>query len=226
MSRPAISAIVPVHNGATYIADALQSIRAQTCPVAELIVVDDGSTDDTAAIVRRVEPEAVLIRQPRGGPSISKNAGAAQASFNWLAFLDHDDLWPAQRNEVLLNGLHRQPNAGFAYGRLCFSEMADGAIDERLKKIDNTAIPFLLPSALIRRDIWQSIGGLNPSRNRSEDVDFYLRLRDAGVPIACVEATTLIYRLHGGNLSRAAALNNAAMLEVMHDAIRRRRGSI
>jgi glycosyltransferase involved in cell wall biosynthesis len=226
VSRPAISAIVPVHNGAAYVAEALHSIREQTCPAAEVIVVDDGSTDDTVAVVRRVEPEAILIRQPRGGPSVSKNAGASRASGHWLAFLDHDDLWPAERNEALLNGLQRQPDTGFAYGRFCFGQMAGGALDARLKKIDNTAIPFLLHSALIRRDIWQSIGGLNPARNRSEDVDFYLRLRDAGVAIACVEATTLIYRLHGGNLSRAAALNNAAMLEVMHDAIRRRRGSI
>jgi glycosyltransferase involved in cell wall biosynthesis len=225
VNRPTISAVVPVHNGAAHIAEALQSIRAQTCPVVEVIVVDDGSTDDTVAVVRRADPAATVIQQARGGPSSARNAGASRASGDWLAFLDHDDLWTAEHNAVLLDGLQKQPDAGFVYGRFCFRELASGALNARLQKIDKTAVPFLLHSALIRRDIWQSMGGLNPSRHLSEDIDFYLRLRDAGVAMACVDPITLIYRLHGGNLSRTAPLGNAVMLEVMHDAIRRRRGS-
>jgi glycosyltransferase involved in cell wall biosynthesis len=225
VNRPKISAIVPAYNGAAHIAEALHSIRAQTCPVAEVIVVDDGSTDDTAMIVQRVDPEATIVRQPRGGPSSAKNAGASRATGDWLAFLDHDDLWTPARNQALLDGLRLQPDAGFVYGRFRFVEMENGALNSRLQQVDKTAIPFLLPSALIRRDVWHSMGGLDPARGLSEDIDFYLRLRDAGITMARVDPITLIYRLHGGNLSRTAPLANAAMLDVMYGAIRRRRES-
>jgi glycosyltransferase involved in cell wall biosynthesis len=225
MNGLTISAIVPVYNGAAYIAEALRSIRAQTVPVTEVIVVDDGSTDDTAIIVQRVDPGAIIIRQARGGAASARNAGVSQASGGWLAFLDHDDLWTPKHNEALLDGLQKQPDAGYIYGRFCFQELVSGALIPRLQKVDKTAVPFLLHSALIRHDVWQSVGGLNPAHRLSEDIDFYLRLRDAGIRIACVDPITLIYRLHGGNLSRTASLGNAAMLEVMYDAIRRRRGS-
>lgn len=224
MRGASISAIVPVHNGAALIAEALASIRAQSVPVGEVIVVDDGSDDGTAEIVAEADPAAMLIRTARGGPAAARNIGVARATGDWLAFLDHDDLWPPERTAALLAAVERAPDTDYAFGRFCLEEMAGAVPDPRLRQADGTAVPFLLHAALIRRRLWQALGGLDAARDRAEDLDFYLRVRDAGAVLTAVDAVTLIYRQHGGNRSRAAALGQAPMLEAMWSSIRRRRG--
>ena len=104
-----ISAIMPVHNGATHLADGLRSILAQSQPVAEIIVVDDGSDDGSADLARALAPEIRVCTQSRQGPAAARNAGAAVAQGTFLAFLDHDDLWPADRTEKLLEGWRLDP---------------------------------------------------------------------------------------------------------------------
>ncbi|PZW36955.1 glycosyl transferase family 2 [Humitalea rosea] len=221
-----ISAILPVRNGAALVAEAIRSIRAQQPPVEELIVVDDGSTDATADCVRRADPAARLLRQAPLGPAAARNAGAAAARGAWLAFLDHDDLWPPGRQAALLAGLHARPEAGLLCGRLQILALPGGTLDARLRQADGAHLPFLLASGLLRRSLWQAVGGMRPARDRAEDIDLYLRLLEAGATVATIEATTLVYRQHGDNRSRAAALTGAALLAAMQAAVlRRRRGA-
>jgi glycosyltransferase involved in cell wall biosynthesis len=220
---PTISAIVPVHNGAAYITDALRSIRAQLHPVSELIVVDDGSTDASADLVARFDSRAILIKQSQSGPGPARNTGAQNASGEWLAFLDHDDIWPPDRTGALLQGIAASPSAGFVCGRVLIEEISETTLDPRMRAASGSHLPILINSALIRRNVWLAIGGMDRAVERAEDVEFYLRLVDAGVPVAKIEATTLIWRQHGDNRSRVAKLDNAAMLSGMRAAIARRR---
>ena len=88
-----VSAVIPVHNGAAYVAEAVQSILSQTRPPIECVVVDDGSTDETAEVVRRFGNEVAYVRQDRAGVSSARNRGAALARGALVAFLDHDDVW-------------------------------------------------------------------------------------------------------------------------------------
>jgi glycosyltransferase involved in cell wall biosynthesis len=104
-----ISVIVPVHNGARFVSEALRSVKIQTLPADEIIVGDDGSSDGSADIVRREHPDFVLIARPRGGPAAARNAGARRARCEALAFLDHDDLWPPGRNAALLEAWRAHP---------------------------------------------------------------------------------------------------------------------
>ncbi len=223
MTGPTVSAIVPVHNGAQYIAAAIRSIRSQTRPVDEVIVVDDGSTDATVEIVRRTDPHAILICQPQGGPARARNAGAAQASGTWLAFLDHDDLWPVERTAALLRAAAANPLAGLVCGRTRIEEMPGAVTDARLRRADGTHVPFLFHSLLVRRDLWLVAGGMSPAFSHGEDLDLYLRLIDAGVTLAKVDADALVYRQHAGNRSRLVDVSQAALLTAMRGAIRRRR---
>lgn len=102
-------------------------------------------------------------------------------------------------------------------------EMPDATPDMRLRRADGTVVPFLLQSTLIRRDVWHALGGMDLRRVHGEDVDFYLRLTDAGIEAATIDATTLIYRLHGQNRSRVIDVGLDAMLMTMRAAIERRR---
>jgi glycosyltransferase involved in cell wall biosynthesis len=95
--NPRFSVIIPAFNAAATLARAIESVRAQSWPVHEIIVVDDGSTDATADIARRFGDEVRLIRQPNSGVSVARNAGAAAATGDWLAFLDADDWYAPDR---------------------------------------------------------------------------------------------------------------------------------
>ena len=222
-AAPTISAIVPVYNGAAHIGDALRSIRAQLHPVTELIVVDDGSTDDTADVVRRVDPAATVIRLARNGPAAARNTGAQSASGDWLAFLDHDDIWPSDRTGALLDAVTTSPHAGMICGRVRIKQMPAAPPDPRLQAVDGTHVPFSFPSALLRRSVWTALRGMDGTFDRAEDVDLYLRLVESGVTVVKIDAVTLIYRQHGGNRSRHVALSNASMLAMMRATIARRR---
>lgn len=94
---PRFSVIIPAFNAAMTLARAIDSVRAQSWPVHEIIVVDDGSTDDTANVTRRFGDAARLIRQRNSGVSVARNAGAAAATGDWLAFLDADDWYAPDR---------------------------------------------------------------------------------------------------------------------------------
>src|SRR5215510_10493580 len=93
MSQPTIAAIVPAYNSARTLARALSSILNQTVPVNEIIVVDDGSTDDTGAIVTRDFPQVRYVRQENRGAAAARNFGVETASSDFVAFLDADDEW-------------------------------------------------------------------------------------------------------------------------------------
>jgi len=94
---PRFSVIIPAFNAATTLARAIDSVRAQSWPVHEIIVVDDGSSDDTADVARRFGDAVRLIRQRNSGVSVARNAGAAAATGDWLAFLDADDWYAPDR---------------------------------------------------------------------------------------------------------------------------------
>lgn len=95
--KPAFSVIIPAFNSAATLARAIESVRAQSWPAHEIIVVDDGSTDATAEIARQFGEAVQLIQQPNSGVSVARNAGAAAATGNWLAFLDADDWYEPDR---------------------------------------------------------------------------------------------------------------------------------
>jgi GT2 family glycosyltransferase len=218
-----ISVIVPVHNGARFVSDALRSVKSQTLPADEIIVVDDGSSDGSADIVLREHPDAVLIRQPRAGVAAARNAGARRARCEALAFLDRDDLWLPERNAALLHAWRANPEADVICGAFRVLVEPGASDDERLRRAEGSDAPFLVRTFMIRRPCWLALGGMQSERDYAEDLDLYLRLIEAGVNILRIDAATLIYRMHGANHSRAAARNSGALLSTLRAAIQRRR---
>ena len=119
---PAVSAILPVYNGAAFIRDAINSVLAQTYAPIECIVVDDGSTDDTPDLVRTYEPRVRLIQQPNQGVARARNHGAALAAGELLAFLDADDVWHPERVERQWQVLAGLPSVGAV---VCATQIVD-----------------------------------------------------------------------------------------------------
>jgi glycosyltransferase involved in cell wall biosynthesis len=199
-ASPRISAILPVFNGERYLADALASAREQTLPPAEIIVVDDGSTDGSAALA--VAGGARVIRQPNAGVAAARNRGLAAAAGDFIACLDQDDVWPRDRLAALAAAMAAHPEAGIVSGRI---RVLDRAIPgRRWSAVGDRELPVALNlgAALIRRSVFDAIGGFSGSVGSADDIEWYGRARDLGVRILQLDTVTLLYRWHGGNTSR------------------------
>ena len=113
--NPAISVIIPACNAARTLDDAITSIRSQRCAPMEIILVDDGSTDDTAQVAAR-HPDLVVLRQPNRGPAAARNRGILAAAGEYIAFLDANDLWAPAMLPRLLAMLQEQPATDIVQG--------------------------------------------------------------------------------------------------------------
>ena len=126
---PRVSVVVAVYKGDPFLAEALDSARAQTIPDIELIVVDDGSTDTSAEVAQRHSCGVTGIRQPNQGPASARNQGVAAARGEYLAFLDADDLWPQGRLAWQLECFAQHPRTDMVQGRLQSFRKGDSGLE-------------------------------------------------------------------------------------------------
>ncbi len=206
--------IVPVYNGAAYVGEAVGSILAQpAADSTEIIVVDDGSTDDTAGALSRFGARITLLRQDNRGVSAARNAGLAAATGDLIGFLDADDLWTEQALSSLLPLLLADPQADVARGRtrIIRLDAPDGSAQEMLQ-------PVLVGSALYRRQVFDRVGLFDETLRLGEDVDFNARLLEAGCREIRTDAVVLVYRRHAG----ATVLSAEQISRGQFDAIRKR----
>jgi glycosyltransferase involved in cell wall biosynthesis len=205
-----IAVVVPVHNGARYLAEALRSVRAQTRPAAEVIVVDDGSDDASGAVAE--QGGARCIRQENAGPGAARNRGLAAASCELVAFLDADDLFEPSKlaqQAAVLEADPRVPavcsDARILGGPRDGRRKNERPVPSRLGLLDLLAgNPVVASSVLARREAVLAAGGFDEDRAliATEDYDLWLRLVELG-PIHYVDEPLVAYRVHGGSLSNS-----------------------
>ena len=213
------SAIIPTFNRAHLIAAAIESALGQTCPPREIIVVDDGSTDDTARVLAPYQDRIQYVVQPNQGPAAARNHGFRLARSDFIALLDSDDLWVPDRLARQQSLLAREPRLDVLFGReLVFAEgqpdrdwnLHDPEVRRRLQATDGPLedAPGLLvrenflptSSTLFRRTFLEQAGPINPRFRQAEDHDFWLRLALAGARFGYVPAPLCRRRMHGDNL--------------------------
>jgi glycosyltransferase involved in cell wall biosynthesis len=205
----AVSVIIPVYNGERFLASALASVRAQTHPAAEVIVVDDGSTDRSARIAAELLagwPALRMLSQPNAGPSAARNAGLARASGDFVTFLDADDQMTPERTAIQLAFLADHPEADLVLGSE-WIELEEGVTPPDWLRALPSGVPNpLIFSMLVRRAAFDRVGGFDPSLRLAEETDWLYRARAAGIGIATIEDVLLRRRLHGGNLTHDVSL--------------------
>lgn len=192
-SAPHVSALIPVFNGADTIARAIESALAQNfAGVLEVIVVNDGSTDSTAEVLKRYSPRVIVVAQSNRGLAAARNAGAVIAKGDYLAFLDADDVWLPNKLALTAAALDRAPDAVLAYSDLTpvdneGGELPSSPITAELAHAPSMAELLtrwwpILPSAVVmRRKTYEMCGGFCERFRRSyEDVDLWLRAREQG----------------------------------------------
>ena len=205
---PLVSVVVPSHNRARLLRRTLQSILTQHLTDLEVVLVDDGSTDETPQITNAADPRLVVIRnQEPGGVSAARNRGIAAARGEWIAFCDDDDLWSPDKLSRQLMAAERA-GAGWVYS-------GDVNVDDKLRVLsggppnDPQDVMALLPrwnpiasggsNVVVRSKVLAAVGGFDPTLRRTEDWDLWIRIARTGPP-ACVREPLVAYRFHMGNV--------------------------
>ena len=207
-----ITVVIPAYNGARFISKALLSALNQTRPPDEIIVIDDGSTDDTASIVRQYPVR--LIQQANAGVSAARNRAIGEATSDWVAFLDQDDWFDsgklASHEAVSVEGVvlsySRIRDAAGKYDYI----LQPGAL-AKLLTVQNVLVPG---AVMVRRSALLELGGFNVAINGCEDWELWLRLAKKG-RFAAAEGAILNCLEHGDNYS----LRPTEMLRAVHIAL-------
>ena len=220
---PTVSVIIPTYNRAAMLSLAIDSVRSQTFHEWELIVVDDGSTDGTAEIVRRAAREDAkirLVQQPNRGLAEARNAGIRVSRGTYLAFLDDDDRWLPEKLELQVRCMERSPKPGLSYTLTANSDM-EGRVYRTVPEVAGRSYAELLmhnfipcPSVMVRRDCLERVGFFHKEMNPAEDYDLWLRIA-AIASLDVVPYPLAIYRRHGRNMSDKTLAMYQADLRVL-----------
>ncbi|HEV8417024.1 MAG TPA: glycosyltransferase [Bryobacteraceae bacterium] len=224
MANPLVSVVIPVYNAAHFLPQAIGSVCAQEYESLEIIVVDDGSTDNCADVAKSLGSDVRYDRQVNRGPSAARNRGLDLARGEFTAFLDADDQWPAHKLSVQLGRLLAEPELDLVLGRIQYVALPGGEIPPiQFEGPENTLTHVHLGSGLYRRRAFERIGSFDESIRFCEDVDWFQRAREHGLAMRILRATTLLYRLHAENMTRDRTLPDRLLTQVLKRSLDRRR---
>jgi glycosyltransferase involved in cell wall biosynthesis len=189
-------------------------------------LVDDGSTDGTAKIAGELGKRLRYVYQANSGkPAVARNLGLQLALGEIVAFLDQDDLWLPNTLARRVNELVRDAELGVVLGMTSFRKLVPSANGNReFREIFSPRLQMLLSSAVFRRSVFDRVGLFDESlRYYTDDMDWFLRAREAGVKLKVLSEVTLAWRLHDRNTSREQYIRDRALTEVVKRSLDRRR---
>lgn len=216
-ATPLISILIACYKGEKFIAATIESVLAQTYPNFELVVIDDGSPDDSVSVVRRYTHDARVkyVHQQNGGMSAARNAGIQHSTGEFLVFLDQDDCLVPEALEIGLRSFQTYPDCGFVFGSSYFIDAeGDPLIAPTLERISDGIAPrdygalltgkglaiCPLGSVMFRRSAIAQVGSFDRTYGLAEDYDMYLKVARQ-FPIHFHGAVIAAYRQHGENNS-------------------------
>jgi glycosyltransferase involved in cell wall biosynthesis len=225
MSQSLVSIIIPTHDRLPLLRQALDSVFAQTYRQYEVLVVDDGSTEDIATGVRDHACAPRVLRQFNQGPASARNRGIEAATGEWIAFLDSDDLWLPAKLERFVEAIRKPGAPPIWYGPMTPISSTGEPVTGRTKPCvagDVTQALFCnsfihVPTVVCRREVLQEAGGFDERLPVCEDYDLWLRI-SLKHPFGLIEETLAKRRLHDGRLSKSRMSRN---LSVKAEMLRR-----
>ncbi len=221
---PDVSVILPVYNAAATLEQAVQSVRDQGHPSLEIVIVDDGSTDDSPAVIERLAaPDVRCFRQENAGPSAARNVAIRECQAPVIAMIDADDLWPEGKLALQLERLREDPELMVVSGLIERVPLDGNSLDPALYGDGLRTSSVNLGAALFRREVFDSVGLLDESMRFSEDQDWFLRAREQGVKMLFLQEVTLIYRRHEGNMTARRSARQLMIPAALKKSLERRR---
>ena len=219
LSRPSVSVVIPNYNYGAYIEEALISVFNQTFQDFEVIVVDDGSNDNSRELLRSLETKyegrLKVIFQKNSGPSVARNKGIEMSKGNYIAFLDADDFWVSERLSKTVNFLINYPNYAMVYAKSIFFENATGKLLEEDHGIGTAKTRqsgkcleglfiqgnfIATGTILIQRFVFEKVGFFDKNFRGGEDLDMWMRIA-ARYEIGYIPEILVRVRSHGRNIT-------------------------
>jgi teichuronic acid biosynthesis glycosyltransferase TuaG len=215
-----VSVVIPVHNGGGFLIEALESVYAQRRLPEEVIVVDDGSTDDTPTVLKQFEGRDGFraFRKPQGGEASARNFGVERASGEYIAFLDHDDLWLPEKLERQLDKFDPTWAMSFTAYERCPPEKHDVGSQQAWDsdpvvatlRLEKGCAVMPMSSVVVRREVLRRVGPFEQVAPYGDDWLMWLRVAAAGNRIGYLPEVLTKYRWHGENLSAGGRHYDAA----------------
>ena len=229
---PKVSVVIPCYNCECIVGDAIDSVESQTCDDWEIIVVDDGSSDNTVDYIKAFYKNARVREQANAGPAAARNTGIREAEGEYIAFLDSDDIWLPKKLARQVNVLDDDPNVGLVFcdGYLwhptkstsCSPVMAESYVRPPIRpSLDLMFKINMIPtsSAMFRRKLVETVGFMDEQLRIGEDFEFFLRLA-AKQDTFYMPDPLMAYRIHSGNTSSLVTSENVGSR--LHGKIRAR----
>ncbi len=217
---PRVDVIIPTFNSAASICEAVDSALAQTFQAIAVLVVDDGSTDDTRELVASRfgrQSNVSLLHQANAGPAAARNLGIRQSRSDLVAFLDSDDLWAPDKLEKQVGQLDGHPEAGLSFCDVTIEGDGDPRVTRFMRKryrgdtsvrgIIEADFPGCTPSVVVRRTVLDELGGFDESFPNNEDWDLWIRIVTR-YPVFFIEEPLAVVRARKESISRSRVLEN------------------
>lgn len=227
MAEPAVTAAIPVRDGETYLAEAIESVLDQTRPCEQLIVVDNGSTDRSAEIARGYGGAVEIVSEPREGIGAARNAAIRVARGSHIAFLDADDLWDPAKTALQLAAFEADPDLQMAFGYVRQFVSPDLAADEAaaLQVPADPQPGVYIGAMLAARSAIEAVGPWSEEAKISDGLTFLLRARELELKQVMLPQTVTLRRLHGENHSIRNRGERAEFARLLKQSLDRRRAA-
>jgi glycosyltransferase involved in cell wall biosynthesis len=226
MRATRVSVVIPTYNTSRYLPDAVASVRAQQWPDTEIIVVDDGSTDETPSVVSALA-DVTYLRQDNAGTAAARNRGVAAATGSWLAFLDADDQWADGKLARQMAYRDEHP-CDMVFGLATEVRDDDDLKAERAVRgagLRHAVAARCAGTMLITRDAFERAGPFPTAWRVGEFIDWYLRAVDVGLTGSVLQEIVLYRRVHAANGGWTAGAARQDYLRIIKGALDRRRTS-
>lgn len=221
-----VSIIIPTYNRAKFLMDALESVRQQTSLPMEIIVVDDGSTDNTRKVLSESGLKVNYIFQKNRGPAAARNAGIAVAKGDVIAFLDDDDLLMPNALELCVGNLEKKAAFGVdvVLGIIRSVEnVKRGQGGFTYKEILPAGSDQILFCGVFKRNVFDEVGFFDQTLLLNEDTDWFLRAREKNICFSLIRGSvTHLHRMHKGNISKDKLDAKSFLLKAIKKSLARR----
>jgi glycosyltransferase involved in cell wall biosynthesis len=222
-SQPLVSVVIPVYNGARFLAEAIESVLAQTYRTFEVVVVDDGSTDSTPDIARGYT-SVRYVRRAHEGTAAARNHGVRNSTGEFLAFLDADDLWMPDKLRLQMQAFEADPGLEIVSGLV--EQFVTPDLEGRYSIPAAPQEGYSTIAMVIRRRVLEDLGGFEKETLTAETIAWFVQLADRKISMRILPDVVARRRIHGDNATlRNREEKHRNMMQILRSSIERKRAA-
>jgi len=223
--NPLISVIIPVYNGEKYLAEAIESVLNQSYRPLEVIVIDDGSTDNSADIAKQYLPSIKYSYQRNAGVASALNQGISISNGEYLSFLDADDLWLPDKLNLQMKSFETNNTIDMVFGQMrqFFSPDLDDTVKANIVLLDGIMPSYFKGSMLIKRESFFRAGLFDTRWQLGDFVDWYLKALENGLKSFMIPDVVMERRIHKNNMGITQKRFRSDYLRILKASLDRRR---